>query len=631
MRPGCDVLPKISIITPNRNGGPTLRRTIESVLQQDYPRLEYIIVDGNSTDDSPRIMAEYQSRIHCVVRGRDHTMYDGIAKGFDLASGDILAWLNSDDMYEPGVLLRVGRYFARHPRWSVLYFNGTVWKEGWRVQNQTQKPVGLPELLHGHVLYQDNVFFRRSAYEAVGGLERRKLKVAGDYDLWLKLAARYRLHFIPEHGSCFRKRPDQLSGDWGAYLGEMAAVRSAALQQLPPLFRWRSAPGRFIRKLAAQVSSRSQRFAFALHGEKEHWSNENWPAVQEAPEQPLTHCHCPVCGRYPDRLLFSTPDTRFGDRTVRQVYYCSRCETAFLFPRPDEAELAALYERTYSAEQAALGEPPPDTFSPYRVPSLLQGNWYLRPLGYLYKALARASRRLPVPCPSYDDIVFVDEPKASAILEIGCFEGRVLDGLRQLGYGNLFGTDFNTKACAVAAAKGYAIYAGDITRTDWPGRPMDAIVLNQLIEHIGDPVGLLRGLKQRLVPGGRVYLSTPNLDSRWLQHYGPSWSHWHFPFHQFITGQHGIRKIARRAGYEVKWIKTNSPVHWSYMSDQLGVRGLGGYVSHNIHEPDRDLWHRAHGVTFSSWLLHDWRQRGDCLHACLVLPDESAEPSLPIF
>src|SRR5262245_2314879 len=91
-------LPRITIVTPNLNGGATLRRTIESVVQQDYPNLQYIIVDGGSTDDSRQIIADYRSQIDCLVCGRDRTMYDGIAKGFDLGNGDIFAWLNSDDM-----------------------------------------------------------------------------------------------------------------------------------------------------------------------------------------------------------------------------------------------------------------------------------------------------------------------------------------------------------------------------------------------------------------------------------------------------------------------------------------------------------------------------------------------------
>ncbi len=116
---------------------------------------------------------------------------------------------------------------------------------------------------------------------------------------------------------------------------------------------------------------------------------------------------------------------------------------------------------------------------------------------------------------------------------------------------------------------------------------MQALVLNQLIEHVGDPVGFLAELRPRLRNGGRIYLSTPNLDSAWIRHYGPAWAHWHFPFHQFIVGPRGLREIARRAGYRVAWMRSNTPVHWAYMSDLLGVRGLGGYVSHNSHSVDK--------------------------------------------
>lgn len=606
MRPSDASLPKISVITPNLNGGATLRRTIDSVLQQGYPRLEYIVVDGGSRDDSRRILAEYRRQIDCVLVGRDRTMYDGIAKGFDLASGDILAWLNSDDMYEPGVLRRVGDYFTRHPKWAVIYFEGTVWKQGWRVPNRAQKDVGLPELLRGHILYQDCIFFRRSAYEAVGGLERQRLKVAGDYDLWLRLAARDRLHRVPEHGSCFRIRPNQLSGNWGAYVEEMAAARRWTLRSLPRSLLLRAVPGWLTRKLAAKLRPRRRRLVYELRDEQ-----ANWSPVEEAPARPLASCACPVCGDPPGRLLFSTPDTRFGDRTVRAVYLCRRCETAFPFPRPDEAELAALHEHLYSGAIAPAGDPPAGTYSPFQVPSLLAARRSLRFFGRAPDLV----RRLDL---LWNDIVPVNEPMDASILEVGCFEGRVLDWLHSRGYRNLYGTDFNPKGCAAASAKGYRIYAGDLTQTDWPGHPVNAIVLNQLIEHVGDPVGFLAGLKPRLTDGGRVYLSTPNLDSAWLNYYGPAWSHWHFPFHQFVTGRRGLRKIARRAGYEMKWMKTNTPVHWAYLSDQLGVRGLGGYVSHHIQNPDTELWDRAHGATLLSWLVHDWRQRGDCLHACLV-------------
>ena len=605
-------LPRITIVTPNLNGGSTLRQTIESVVRQDYPNLEYIIVDGGSTDDSEQIIAEYRANITAVLQGRDRTMYDGIAKGFDQSTGEILAWLNSDDLYEPGVLRRAGRYFAEHPDRFVIYFDDTVWKQGWRVPNRLQKYVGLPELLRGHILYQDSVFFRRSAYEKVGGLDRETVRLAGDYQLWLRLAAQYRLYYIPEHGSCFRIRPNQLSGDWPSYVNEMAQVRAGAERYLPRLFWLKSAYGMARRRLASRTRAQ-QRLIYELRDE-----SENWSPVEEAPARPFNSCLCPICRQSPRRLLFSTPDTRFGDRTVRRVYFCARCRTAFLFPQPNSDEMADLYQRTYSADLPPIGDPKPGTYSPYRVPSLLDRGWHYRWLGYVFHLVARASRVTPIPVFPYDDIVPIYENKDAALLEIGCFEGRVLDLLRGLGYQNLFGTDFNTKACEAASAKGHQVFGGDIAQTNWPGKPMDAIILNQLIEHIADPVDFLEGLKQRLVAGGRIYLSTPNLDSAWLDHYGPAWAHWHFPFHVFITGAYGLREIAQRAGYDVRWIKTSSPIHWSYMSDALGVRGLGGYVSHNIYNPDRRLWLRAAGTTVYSWLLYDWRARGDCLYACLV-------------
>lgn len=576
------------------------------MLEQDYPDLEYIAVDGGSTDESHAILTEYRPRLTHVLIGTDRTMYDGIAKGFDRARGDVLAWLNSDDLYEPGILRRVGEIFAANPGWEVIYFDGTVWKQGWRVPNRPQRPIGLPELLGGHILYQDNVFFRRRAYEAVGGLERERFSLAGDYDLWLRLAARYRFHYVPEHGSCFRIRPGQLSGNGPAYAAEMKAARARFRKTLPRWFEAASQAARTIRRLENRLRTPIRPSVYSLKHEE-----LDWAPVDEARSGSLRHCCCPVCGEQPRRLLFSTPDTRFGDRTLRRVYHCAACEVAFLFPRLTDEESARLHERAYSHQGSPLGDPPPGKYSPYRLASRLDRGVPYRGLGYLIRGARWLGLRT-------DDIVPIQERPDAALLEIGCFEGRVLDWYRQRGHANLWGTDFNATACRVAAAKGHRVYAGRLADTDWPGQPMDALILNQLIEHVADPVGLLASLRGRLVAGGRLYLSTPNLDSAWRKCYGPTWAHWHFPFHHFITGHRGLREIARRAGYQIRWLRTNTPTHWAYLNDRLGVRGLGGYVSHHFPEPDPVLWRRCLGATVFSALFHDWRGRGDCLHACLV-------------
>ncbi len=236
-----------------------------------------------------------------------------------------------------------------------------------------------------------------------------------------------------------------------------------ATRDLPRFFWIRSAPGLVARRVASSLRNRSQRFAWPLSDEEKDWS-----PVQEAPPQPLSACRCPICRQPPQRLLFSTPDTRFGDRTVRQIYFCPECEAAFLFPAPGEKELAALHERTYSGDLPALGEPAPGTYSPFRVSELASAALALRPPRVRVPPSRPARPPVRFSPDSVRRHVFVHEDPDAPMLEIGCFEGRVLDWLRGLGYRNLYGTDFNTQACQAAAAKGHRVYAGDIQQTAGP-------------------------------------------------------------------------------------------------------------------------------------------------------------------
>ena len=107
--------PKVSIITPSYNQGQFLEETILSVLNQDYPNLEYIIIDGGSTDNSVQVIKKYEDRLDYWVSEPDKGQSDAINKGFHRATGEILHWLNSDDVLVPGALQAVGEYFLRHP------------------------------------------------------------------------------------------------------------------------------------------------------------------------------------------------------------------------------------------------------------------------------------------------------------------------------------------------------------------------------------------------------------------------------------------------------------------------------------------------------------------------------------
>jgi glycosyltransferase involved in cell wall biosynthesis len=113
--------PKISIVTPSFNQGTFLEKTIQSVLSQDYSNLEYIIIDGGSTDNSVEIIKKYAERLSYWVSKPDAGQSDAINKGFRKASGDICAWINSDDVYYPGVLTMIAASFEEHPSVDLLY------------------------------------------------------------------------------------------------------------------------------------------------------------------------------------------------------------------------------------------------------------------------------------------------------------------------------------------------------------------------------------------------------------------------------------------------------------------------------------------------------------------------------
>lgn len=186
-------LPTISVITPSFNQGPFIRQTIESVLSQQYPHLEYIVIDAVSTDETPTILAEYTDRLRLVAE-EDSGQTDALNKGLRLATGDVVCWLNSDDYFLPDTLLRVGEFFARNPR--VLWLTGDcliVDEKGLTIQQPIrhykrllrQLPAGL-FLGMTNAICQPATFWRRSAHEQLGYLDE-SLRYTMDYDWWLRL------------------------------------------------------------------------------------------------------------------------------------------------------------------------------------------------------------------------------------------------------------------------------------------------------------------------------------------------------------------------------------------------------------------------------------------------------------
>ncbi len=181
--------PLVSIITPSYNQAEYLEATIQSVLSQAYPRLEYLIVDGGSTDGSLEIINKYSNRLTWWVSERDKGQTDALNKGFHHASGEILAWLNSDDTYEPEAVQHSVNYLLDHPEVGMLYGEANYIDGAGRIIGRfPAAQTDFIRLRQGYVhIPQQAAFFRADLWHTVGPLDP-SFYFAMDYDLWRRIA-----------------------------------------------------------------------------------------------------------------------------------------------------------------------------------------------------------------------------------------------------------------------------------------------------------------------------------------------------------------------------------------------------------------------------------------------------------
>lgn len=188
----------VSIITPSYNQGNFLAETMRSVLEQDYPNFEYIVIDGASTDNSAEVIRSFESKLAYWVSEPDRGQTEAINKGFTRAKGQILAWLNSDDTYNPGAISAAVQYLRDHPEVGVVYSDLNFIDENSTVVGQfPARQTDLKKLQRGYVhIPQPATFFRADLWRQVGPLDP-SFFFAMDYDLWVRLARVTQLKYLP--------------------------------------------------------------------------------------------------------------------------------------------------------------------------------------------------------------------------------------------------------------------------------------------------------------------------------------------------------------------------------------------------------------------------------------------------
>jgi glycosyltransferase involved in cell wall biosynthesis/2-polyprenyl-3-methyl-5-hydroxy-6-metoxy-1,4-benzoquinol methylase len=617
--------PKISIVTPSYNQGEYIERTVRSVLLQRYPDLEYIVMDGGSTDDTVERLQPYKDKFSYFVSERDEGQADAIAKGFARSSGEIMAYLNSDDLLAPDALHFVARFFQENPNIDWIYSHRCTIDDRDRVIWYWILPPHQSFLMRRwDYIPQETCFWRRSLFEKTGNIDR-SYRFAMDYDLFVRFMNAGHGRRLNRFLGAFRdhntSKTKQLLATTGAR--EMLRVRLK--------FRIRAAitDGLFGLLIGNWVQYAGRYFAAAAHslpggfGGLGYDYNDVWggllrpndvssadPDGSKQFEEGFYSPLCPVTFSLADRMLYRVTSVAAGHIKASEIYLNSKPGVAIVAPGVEDEELDPQNDESKNPPALSSNIGRPD--SPRSLRGLVaMATEAVHGLPLFANWINVSSEKRPA-----DDILRMTQGLVSrddeiAFLDATCSNGDLLSELAAQTKWKLFSLEAEA-ATAGALSKGPQ--AVEVNLRQAVGTPemlqgFDFVYLGNGLQRFREPRVTLRTLAILLNPGGFLLLSTPNLDSEQRKLFGPAWAHWQPDEHRFIYSKRSLIKLLTQAGFRLLKLQTASHLESTTLSFRNLDDGYRSDVGCGNH-PEL-IRNQAERISRASHLFWDKLGRGD--------------------